>query len=133
MAWSYENLKRMTGCLVCVTAIEKGMSKTWEEGSLLYLAKTDPTFNNEVDLCAKAYEKLDPESLPRFAVPEQVEAVQELGSVSYVEFAFLSESQVMALTGCTPVQLQLELYNRLAEDGVTSPEIPKALKSRNSP
>ena len=69
----------MNGCLVCVSAIETGVGRLWEEGSQLYLSKSDPDFNKKVDMGATCYEKLDPESLPRFSPAESVAMHYELG------------------------------------------------------
>ena len=109
----------MSGCLVCVSSVETGTGTPWEEGSALYLAKTSPEYNKTVDQCAMAYEKLPASALPRFQVPETVECEQQLGSMSYVELAFLSEDEFTGLTGCTAVQLQQDVFLRKAEDGVT--------------
>ena len=119
VVWAYEGKKKMTGCLVCVTAVESGTATPWEEGSALYLAKSSPEYNKTVDQCACAYEKLPAEALPRFGVPETVESTQQLGSMSYVELAFLSEDEITSLTGCTAEQLGQTVFLRLAEDGVT--------------
>ena len=109
----------MTGCLVCVNAVEAGTGRSWEHGSALYVAKSDMEYNRVVDSCAAAYERLPPDSLPRFGPEESVQAVREIGNESYVEVAFLSEAQILNLTGCNYKQLDLDLYQREAEDGRT--------------
>ena len=117
--WAYDGKVKMSGCLCCVNAVEAGMGRPWEEGSQLYASKTDLEYNRQVDACAIAYEKLPASSLPRFSPEESVQTVTELGSESFVELAFLSEAQVLNLTGCNWKQLDLDLYQREGEDGKT--------------
>ena len=77
--WSYENGKRMSGCLCCVSAVEQGTGKMWEPGIQLYLSKEEPKYNAVVDACAMAYSKLDPSVLPKYYPGESVLSSQERG------------------------------------------------------
>eukprot|EP00439_Symbiodinium_sp_Y106_P030154 s6144_g3.t1 len=77
--WSYENGKRMSGSLCCVSAVEQGTGKMWEPGIQLYLSKEEPKYNAVVDACAMAYSKLDPSVLPKYYPGESVFSSQERG------------------------------------------------------
>ena len=77
----------------------------------------DEAFAANVDICAENYDNLDESAFPQFQPSSSVTSTSQLGSMTFYDLLFLSESQILKYTGATVKQMGLKLSTRKSEDG----------------
>ena len=111
----------MNGCSKCVHAVEKGMGVEWDVGLAQIQNRTnndkDAKFAQQVDQCVANYEALPESAFSPFPLPSSVIASSVMGTQSFYDLLFLSDSQVIKYTGASIKAMGLTLSRRLDEQG----------------